>query len=198
MTQMILLRDSKIYTYLMTKAGENPHLTSLVPDIRAQLLVEKIIDESYPRDDSLGEATRILINYTALNNKTQLYQFIDEERLDRSFPIDHFLNGYHTSLHADCENLEEEGLLEKTILTALNTSLLSILGLDAEMSTKKLKALSETVVKSLVCLLTNDAKDVMILVNELALKEGQRETESQLRSLWTLKYRDTPIEAFVE
>lgn len=195
MTDSLLLRDSKLYTYLMVKAGENPHLTSLVPDIRVQLLVEQVISESYPREESLGEATRILINYTTLNNKTQLYQLLDEERLTRSFPIDHFLNGYHESLHAESENIEEEGLLEKTVLTALNISLLSILGLDSEMSTKKLKALSETVVKSLISLLTNDAKDVMILVNELPLKEGQTDTESQIRSLWVLKYRDIPAEA---
>lgn len=191
MQDMVTLKDSKLYNYLLTKEGDNPYLSSLVPDIRVQMITEQVMEENHPRDPSIVDATRIIVIYKSLQNKTQSFQIIDDERLNRSFPIDHFLSGYHNNIHQEQENLEEEGLLEKTIIAALNMSLLSVLGLDAEMSSRRLKSLSETIIKSLVSILTNDAKDVMILIDELPLKEGQIETESQIRSLWSLKHRET-------
>ena len=179
------LLDSKLYALIKNEGL----FDKLAPDLPTQMTVATDIEENFPRTEDDGDDTRILINYNNLKNNSVLYNLSDHERLYRAFDIDDFMNGFVQAVGNDTSDTSVVSWVP-TILLALNGAVTTSLGFnDGEGVSQGTKAISETVVKSLVAILFDDALDVVIAVNEMPIRPDQTQTESMVVGAWIVKQR---------
>lgn len=188
-----LISDSKLYSLFSTKN----FFEYLTPDIVSQMKVELELDEIFPREADDGDDTRILINYINPRGNPTLYKILDNERLKRTFDIDHFMNGLLLSLQPEGQGiaLDDEAASDKlitdSILFALNMSLGIVMGLDTSTEvTQATKDVSEVVLRSLVSLVFHDAKDVMIVLIDRPSDDDPTKTVPTIAQMWTVHLRE--------
>ena len=187
--------ESKLYTL----ARNIPLLEFMVPDLPTQMAVETEIEQTFPREEDDSDNTRILINYVNLKGNAVLYKFLDDERLDRLFDIDHFMDGFSQTIKMNKSENNDLNVINTSILSALNMAAVTTIGLnDGPDVSDKTKILAKIVLQSLTAILYNDALDIIIALNEMPLKEGQTETESMIVGIWIVKQRHLSQDDMVE
>lgn len=177
--------DSKLYSL----AQETQLLAFLIPDLAAQMGTETEIDENFPRDADDTDSTRILINYRTIKGKSALYKFNDAERSQRTFDLDHFLNGYMVALGTEASSGDPIRDINFAILSALNMATNAILGLNDGPTPKATMTLCHHVLSSIVNIVYKDPLDVVIALNEMPMKDGEDSSNSVIAGIWVVKQR---------
>lgn len=159
----------------------------LEPDIAVKMGVEHQIDTDIPRTEKDGDSTRIFVNYVNRNKRSILYTILDDQRLDRQFDIDHFLDGYTAMMNFAEDNGNDQGKIVALTTSALNLSIFEILGLSPD-STRNSKEVSSRVFPTLLSILLNDPLDAVLVVEEVPNpKEGHPGVI--ISRMWTIKKR---------
>jgi len=180
------LKDSKLFELSRSVAL----FDDLVPDIRVQMIAESDINTTCPRDESLGESTRILVNYTNTRGNSSLYQIIDTSRLEKpsTVDIDDFLSKYTYSVYEGSEIDDPIMQSKRSLISALVYSLTVCLGMSDEIETTSAKVLSEWFVKAAISVVYNDPQDVLIMLKDIVLEDGQTVT-TVIDKMWIVKVR---------
>lgn len=184
--QPFLLKDSKLF-----ELSRNVALfDDLVPDIRIQMIAESDIDTTCPRDETLGEATRILVNYTNTRGNSSLYQIIDTSRLEKpsTVDIDDFLSKYTYSVYGEAEVDDPIMQSKRSLVSALVYSLTVCLGMSDEVETHSAKVLAEWFVKAAISVVYNDPRDVLIMLKDIVL-EDKETVATTIDKMWVVKVR---------
>lgn len=190
-----LIVESKLYTVLRSKSFFD-HLT---PTIDVLMATEIEIEEMIPRLEEDGDATRILVNYVNPRGNSSLYKILDSDRLARRFDIDGFMNGLVASMQESAttqiitEDEDSDKLVATSVLFALNMALGIVMQLDNDPNiTKATKGVSEVVLRSLIALIFNDAKDVIIGLVEKPSADDPKKTTPTIAGMWVVKERENP------
>lgn len=179
------VRYSKLYTLAQT----HKFLDHWEPEIDSKMIVESIIDEDYPRNDVTDVSTRIFMDYrNTLSDRSTLYLIPDTERLDRSFTLDDFLEGYKAQIEEAAKLDDPLQQLNYLLAEALHFCVISILGLNPQEVPKSTKPLCTKVLASIITALFDDPLDVVLCVVE-NIEEGQHQGDPKITALWKIKTR---------
>lgn len=181
------LRESKLFTLCRSTAL----LDDLVPDIRVQMIAESDIEETCPRAEDLGDATRILVNYTNSRGNSTLFQITDNDRLDTavSIDIDDFIQNYGSEMFDNQDIDNPIAQMKLSVVAALTFSVMTCIGMGEPSDTKSMKALAEWFVRACVAVVYDDPRDILILLREKPMDDGTFVTV--ITNIWIIKTRDT-------
>lgn len=181
------LKESKLYTLCRSTAL----LDDLVPDIRVQMIAESDIEQTCPRDEKLGDATRILVNYTNSRGNSTLFQITDNDRLESpvNIDIDDFIQNYGSEMF-DNQDIEDPiAQMKLSVVAALTFSVMTCIGMGDHSDTKSMKALAEWFVRACVAVVYDDPKDILFLLREKPMEDGTFVTV--ITNIWIIKTRNT-------
>jgi hypothetical protein len=179
----VTLRDSKLFT--MAKAQQL--LAYMIPDIRVMMGAEVEISENHPRTEKDGDATRILMNFRTLKGDDIVFVELDNERLDSTFTIDDFMNGYMSAIAPEDVSSDPVDNINVVLLSALNMSASVATGIDRK--GQQILGVSKKVLKALVSIIYDDPLDVFISMQERAPAEGQDTSDVIIQAMWAVKKR---------
>lgn len=179
------LDQSRLYIL----ARSTPLLSFLLADMPTQIAVEVDIDEQFPRVEDDGDDTRILINYRNNRGNSKLSKLLDSDRLERTFDIDHFLDGFLQALQPT--NLPEDPIqqAESILMAAMQMAITTVLGFNQEGQSEKTKSLSSQVLQSVVAIIFDDPLDVIVALNDPAADDNNEVGDPIVVGMWVVKTR---------
>lgn len=164
----------------------------MVPEIDLQMAVETEMEASYPRSETDGEATRILISYRNSRGNSQMFCVTDTDRMetDSRFDIDDFISKYAEALDNGSMPGDVVSKASSLVLSALSYSITAALDLGSVVESPRVKAQAEWFIKSAISVIFNDPLDVLIAVSDVQAS-GDEGSSGRVNLMWALKRRTT-------
>ena len=179
------LEKSKLYAL----ARSVKLLEFLEKDLPFCMEVETELDAVMQRTPEDADHTRIFLNYTNVRSKSVLFNLRDPLRLDRQFDVDNFLAGYAERIKDALEESDQVAASNFLLAQALTMAASTVLGLDPQLKSGKVREVAENVLTSIVSVLFNDPLDVIILIEDRQVPGQPNAVSTLISGMWVVKNR---------